>query len=104
MVTRKAPEAAATLLGASTPEAWFRGGERGTKRKVSLTMDESLVEDVRAIAGDRPLSAVVNDLLARAVAQHKLKELVDEMTAEAGEPSPEAYEHVLSQWFGDEDE
>jgi hypothetical protein len=65
---------------------------------VSLTIDESLLEEIRAIAGDRPVSAVVNELLAQALPQQRLKKLVDEMIAEAGPPSPEAYERVLEQW------
>ena len=74
-------------------------GKRGAKRKVSLTIDESVLEELRTIAGGRPLSAVVNGLLARGLAQGRLAQLVDEMEAEAGPAPPEAYEHILSQWF-----
>lgn len=105
MPSKKAPEAAATPPREPIVDPVRRSlYGRGIKRKVSLTIDESLLEDIRALAGDRPVSAVVNDLLGRAVAQHRLSELVDEMIAEAGEPPPESYEYVLSQWFGDEGE
>lgn len=99
MPTKKAPEAAATPPQEPGQDPFPRGlGSRGTKRKVSLTIDESLLEEIRALAGDRPVSAVVNDLLATAVAQTKLSQLVDEMIAEAGPPPPEVYERLLEEW------
>ena len=104
MTKDTSPEAAAT-----PPDDWMVDPAyrtltpRGSKRKVSVTLDESLLEDLRSLAGDRPLSSVVNDLLERAVAQQRLSQLVDELIAEAGPPPPEAYENVLSQWFAGED-
>ncbi|HYP23837.1 MAG TPA: hypothetical protein VEV43_09705 [Actinomycetota bacterium] len=71
---------------------------RGTKKKVSLTLDESLLLELRVLAGNRPLSTAVNDLLEKALAQHRLNELVDELIAEAGEPPPEVYEQILDEW------
>ena len=71
---------------------------RTSKRKVSLTLDDSLLEEVRAMAAGAPLSGVVNDLLLRALEQERLRELVDELIAEMGEPPPEAYQRVLDQW------
>jgi hypothetical protein len=69
------------------------------KEKVSLTLDKSLVEEIRAQFGGRALSTSVNELLYAALAQERLGQLVDEMAQEAGPPSPEAYERVLAQWF-----
>jgi len=43
----------------------------------------------------RPLSASTNDLLRGALVQHRLGLLVDQMEAEAGSASPEAYAVVL---------
>ena len=98
MVDHEAGEAAATAADERRPKADPGPLDRGTKRKVSLTIDESLLEEVRAIAGNRPLSAVVNRLLSRAVEQERLGMLVDELIAEAGEPPPEAYQRVVDQW------
>lgn len=98
MPNRRAGEAAATAAGERRAEADLRLPGRGTKRKVSLTIDESLLEDLRALSGGRPLSSVVNSLLSRAVEQERLGALVDELIAEAGEPPPEAYQSVLDQW------
>lgn len=94
MVEREGPETAATPRGRQVPDA----GPRGAKRKVSLTIDESLLEEVRALAGGRPLSGVVNDLLARGLAQNRLAQLVEEMEAEAGPAPPEVYEQILDEW------
>jgi hypothetical protein len=77
------------LVHADTPE----------KEKVSITLDKSLVEEIRTQFGGRALSASINELLYAALAQERLAELVDEMEQEAGPASPEAYERVLAQWF-----
>lgn len=74
------------------------------KEKVSLTLDQALLEDLRARAGDLPLSAVVNELLHEALARDRLRDLVERLEAEAGPAPPEAYERVLSQWFRDDAE
>jgi hypothetical protein len=69
------------------------------KEKLSITLDKSLVEEIRAHFGQRALSTSINELLYVALAQERLGQLVDEMEAEAGPASPEAYERVLAQWF-----
>ncbi|MDQ3951581.1 MAG: hypothetical protein M3279_01260 [Actinomycetota bacterium] len=86
--------------GRSRNVASDRGAGRsvGAKEKVSLTLDTSLVEELRTLAAGTALSAVVNRLLSRAVEQERLAALVDELIAEAGEPPPEAYQRVLDQW------
>jgi hypothetical protein len=69
------------------------------KEKVSITLDKSLVNEIRAQFGGRALSTSINELLYAALAQERLGQLVDEMEQEAGPPSAEAYERVLAQWF-----
>jgi hypothetical protein len=69
------------------------------KEKVSITLDKSLVNEIRAQFGGRALSTSINELLYAALAQERLGRLVDEMEQEAGPPSAEAYERVLAQWF-----
>jgi hypothetical protein len=74
----------------------------GEKEKVSITLDRSLVEEIRSLFGQRALSTSINDLLHTALARERLSELVDEMEKEAGPASRETYEQVLAQWFEDE--
>jgi uncharacterized protein (DUF4415 family) len=69
------------------------------KEKVSITLDKSLVDAIRAEFGGRALSTSINELLQTALAQKHLGQLVDEMEREAQPASPEAYERVLAQWF-----
>lgn len=69
------------------------------KEKVSITLDKSLVDEIRGQFGGRALSASINELLYAALAQERLGELVDRMEEEAGAASPEAYDRVLAQWF-----
>jgi hypothetical protein len=71
------------------------------KEKVSITLDKPLVDEIRAQFGGRALSTSINELLYAALAQERLAQLVDEMEQEAGPPSLEAYERVLSQWFAE---
>src|SRR5690242_20587276 len=72
------------------------------KEKVSITLDKPLVDEIRAHYGGRALSTSINELLYVALAQERVGELVDEMEAEAGPASPEAYERVLAQWFAED--
>jgi hypothetical protein len=69
------------------------------KEKVSITLDKTLVEEIRVHFGGRALSASINELLHAALAQQRLAELVGQMEQEAGPASPEAYDRVLAQWF-----
>ena len=103
------------LIGQIRREAWpaFSAAERlrsrglnvlplgvaPEKEKVSITLDKSLVDEIRAHYSGRALSTAINELLYVALAQERLGALVDEMEAEAGPASPEAYERVLAQWF-----
>jgi hypothetical protein len=72
------------------------------KEKLSITLDKPVVEEIRELFGERPLSASINDLLQGALVQHRLGLLVDQMEEEAGSASPEAYERVFAQWFDEE--
>lgn len=72
------------------------------KEKVSITLDKSLVEEIRAQFGGRALSTSINDLLYAALAQERLAQLVNELDREAGPPSFEAYERVFAQWFSED--
>jgi hypothetical protein len=69
------------------------------KEKHSITLDKPIVEQIRELFGERPLSASINDLLQGALVQHRLGLLVEHMEDEAGPASAEAYERVFSQWF-----
>jgi hypothetical protein len=71
------------------------------KQKLSVTLDQSVVDEIREMFGSRPISTSINDLLHDALAQRRLNELVDELFAEAGPPSAAAYERVMAQWRGD---
>ena len=77
------------------------GFEVHEKEKVSITLDKSLVDEIRAHSGGRALSASINELLYAALAQARLTELVADLDQEAGPASPESYERVLAQWFAD---
>jgi hypothetical protein len=72
------------------------------KEKLSVTLDKSIVEEIRALSGGRPMSTSINVLLRDALAQHRLGELVAEMEETAGPVTAEAYERVFSQWFEEE--
>jgi hypothetical protein len=69
------------------------------KEKLSITLDKPIVEQIRELFGERPLSASINDLLQGALVQHRLGLLVDQMEEEAGPASAKAYDRVFSQWF-----
>ena len=72
------------------------------KEKLSITLDKPVVEEIRELFGEQPLSASINELLQGALVQHRLGLLVDQMEEEAGSASPEAYERVFAQWFDEE--
>jgi hypothetical protein len=72
------------------------------KEKLSVTLDKSIVGEIRKLSGGRPLSTSINALLRDALAQHHLGELVAEMEQTAGPVKAEAYERVFSQWFEEE--
>ena len=95
IATGPAFDAAARLRVAGTNTAH-------EKEKLSVTLDKSIVEEIRALSGGRPMSTSINVLLHDALAQHRLGELVAEMEGTAGPVTAEAYERVFSQWFEEE--
>ena len=72
------------------------------KEKLSITLDKSIVEEIRALSKGRPMSTSINALLHDALAQYHLGELVAEMEEEAGPVTAKAYDRVFSQWFEEE--
>lgn len=96
---RPARRAAATFRGRGLDV--FAQSAVPDKEKVSITLDKSLVDAIRAEFAGRPLSASINELLYGALAQARLGDLVNEMEEAAGAASPEAYDRVLAQWFAE---
>lgn len=92
----------ATRLRVRGLNVLMQAGPAQEKQKVSVTLDKTLVDDIRAQFGGRALSTSINTLLYAALAQERLAELVDEMEREAAPPSPEAYERVLAEWFAED--
>ena len=92
-IAAKPASSAATRLSVAGVNTAFE------KEKLSITLDKPLVEEIRKLFGERPLSASINDLLQSALVQHRLGLLVDQMEEEAGPASHEAYERVFAQWF-----
>jgi uncharacterized protein (DUF4415 family) len=86
----------ATEKGVSTARVVTTAHE---KEKLSLTLDKSIVREIRTLSGGRPLSTSINELLRDALAQHRLGELVAEMQESAGPVTSQDYERAFSQWF-----
>ena len=57
--------------------------------KVSLSIDEDVLDEARQRAGRRELSSYVNEALRRQLQRDRLAELLAEMDAESG-PVPDA--------------
>lgn len=66
--------------------------------KVSLTLDEDLVEQARALAGARGLSALVNEALRVKLQHERIRRLLDEMDEEHGPVPAETMEEVRREW------
>ncbi len=71
------------------------------KRKVSLTLDAAVVEELGAFS-DAPLSTKVNELLRVALAQGRLGELVEQLRDQYGPASQAARRRVVAQWLDEE--
>ena len=71
------------------------------KKKLSITLDTSVVEDIRELFGEKAMSTAINEILEKALRQHRLKLLVAQWDEEMGPPSAEDYEKVLAQWYAD---
>ena len=66
--------------------------------KVSLTLDEELIEEARETAGARGLSGYVNRALRNQLQHDRLTVLLDELEAEVGPVDPRVMEEVRQQW------
>ncbi len=71
------------------------------KEKLSITLDTSIVEDIRELFGHKALSTSINDLLHEALRQHRLGLLVARLEEEADPLTDDDYEQVFAQWFQD---
>lgn len=68
--------------------------------KVSLSIEESVLAQVRERAGRRELSSYVTDALRRQLQHDRLRDLLAEMEAEAGPVPAELMEEARRQWRG----
>jgi Arc/MetJ family transcription regulator len=66
--------------------------------KVSLSLDEDLVAQARALAGARGLSALVNEALRVQLQHERIRRLLDEMDDEYGPVSEQVMEEVRREW------
>lgn len=57
-------------------------------KKLSITLEPEIAEELRQVAGPRGVSAFVNDALRQRLQAVRVSTLLDEMDAEAG-PVPE---------------
>lgn len=69
--------------------------------KVSLTLEEALVEQARQAVGPRGLSAYVNEALRRQLQRDRLIAFLDETDRRYGTVPPEVMEEVRRSWPGD---
>lgn len=72
------------------------------KRKVSLTLDAAVVDQLEGLS-EVPLSTKVNELLRVALAQERLGELVEQLHDQYGPASEEARQRVIAQWLAEDD-
>lgn len=68
--------------------------------KVSLSIEESVLAQVRERAGRRELSSYVTDALRRQLQHDRLRDLLAEMEAEAGPVPAELMEEARRLWRG----
>lgn len=66
--------------------------------KISLTLEEGLVEEARSLAGSRGLSRYVNRALGRQLQRDRLGALLDELEREAGPIDEKVLEEVRRAW------
>ena len=69
-----------------------------TVSKVSLTIDEELLEEARQRVGRRGLSAYVSEALRRHLQYDRLGELLDQMEAESGPIPEDLMEEARNLW------
>jgi hypothetical protein len=66
--------------------------------KVSLSLDKDLVDQARALAGARGLSALVNEALRIQLQHERIRRLLDEMDEEYGPVPEQVMEEVRQEW------
>ncbi len=66
--------------------------------KVSLTLDQTLLASARDRAGNRGLSAYVNEALRLQLQRDRIAELLAELAREHGAIPPEVMEEVREAW------
>ena len=66
--------------------------------KVSLSLDRELVDEARALAGARGLSALVNEALRVQLQHERVRRLLDEMDDEHGAVPDRLMEEVRREW------
>jgi hypothetical protein len=69
-----------------------------TTAKVSLSLEEDLIQEARELAGSRGLSSYVNRALGRQLQHDRLAGLLDELAREAGPIDAEVLEEVRRAW------
>jgi hypothetical protein len=74
----------------------------GRAKKISITVDETVLEDTRAWArrAGRTLSAHINEVLARDSRRKHLRKLLDEYEAEHGVITEQELAEIEDQWRG----
>jgi len=85
-------------VGGGEVQARSREGYTGHTRKMSVTLPEDLVEEVRERTGERGFSRYVAEAVIRQVELDKLVELDDALTAEYGSPSDEELAKARAAW------
>jgi hypothetical protein len=66
--------------------------------KVSLSLDQELVDQARALAGARGLSALVNEALRVQLQHERVRRLLAEMDEEYGPVPEQVMEEVRREW------
>ena len=69
-----------------------------TVEKVSLSLDAELVARARQVAGNRGLSALVNDALRIKLQHERLSAVLAEMDAEFGPVPAQALDRARAAW------
>jgi hypothetical protein len=71
--------------------------------KVSLTLDEALIEEAREVAGSRGLSGYMNRALGKQLQHDRVRKLLAEMDEEFGPVDDKTMEDVRRAWPGPAD-
>lgn len=66
--------------------------------KVSLTLDEDLIEEAREVAGSRGLSGYMNRALGKQLQHDRIRKLLAEMDEELGPVDDEILENARRTW------